>query len=134
MLIVGGIARMVGVFSADSFGHGLLALVGGVLTLLAGVVTVVLPGLGLATLTLVLAIWLLADGLAGIMLSFRVKPGHGWGWILLGSIAAIVLGCLLFARWPWSGIVAVGLLAGIQMLVSGLVMISIGSAVRRLTA
>jgi len=134
MMIVGGIARMFGVFSADSFGHGLLALLGGVLTLLAGLITVAVPGLGLATLTLVVAIWLLADGLTGIMLAFRLRPGNAWGWILLASIAAVVLGCLLFAHWPWSGIVAVGLLAGINLLVSGLAMISIGSAARRLTA
>lgn len=134
LMIIGGIARLFGVFSADSFGHGVLALLGGVLTLVAGLITVVMPGLGLATLTLVLAIWLLADGLAGIMLAFRLRPGHGWGWILLGSICAIILGCLLLAHWPWSGIVAVGLLAGINMLVSGFAMISIGSAVRRITA
>src|SRR5258705_9692677 len=64
MLIVGGIARLFGVFSADSFGQGVLALFGGVLTLLAGLVMVAMPGLGLATLTLVIAFWLLADGLA----------------------------------------------------------------------
>jgi uncharacterized membrane protein HdeD (DUF308 family) len=45
MMIVGGIARMFGVFSADSFGHGLLALLGGVLTLIAGLITVAMPGL-----------------------------------------------------------------------------------------
>ncbi len=134
MMIVGGVARMFGVFSADSFGHGLLALLGGILTLLAGLVTVAMPGLGLATLTLILAIWLLVDGLSGIMLSFRLRPGHGWGWVLLSSVAALILGCMLLAHWPWSGLVAVGLLAGINLLMSGLSMISIGAAVRRLTA
>ena len=134
MLIVGGIARMLGIFSADSFGHGLLALLGGLLTLLAGLVTVAVPGLGMATLTLIIAVWLLVDGLSGIMLAFRLRPGHGWGWILVGSIAGVVLGCMLLAHWPWSGLVAVGLLAGIQLIMSGFVMISIGSAVRRITA
>jgi len=133
-MIVGGIARMFGVFSADSFGHGLLALIGGLLKLLAGLVTVAVPGLGMATLTLILAVWLLVDGLSGIMLSFRLRPGHGWGWVLAGSIAGLVLGCMLLAHWPWSGLIAVGMLAGIQLIVSGAVMISIGSAVRRITA
>jgi uncharacterized membrane protein HdeD (DUF308 family) len=68
------------------------------------------------------------------MLSFRLRPGHGWGWVLLGSIAGLVLGCMLLAHWPWTGLVAVGLLAGIQLVMSGFVMLSIGSAVRRLTA
>lgn len=134
MMIVGGIARVFGIFSADSFGQGVLALFGGVLTLLAGLVTVAMPGLGLVTLTIILAFWLLADGIAGIVLALRHKPGHGWGWILVGSILCAVLGCMLLAHWPWSGLVAVGTLVGIQMVVSGAVMISIGSAVRRLTA
>ena len=125
MLIVGGIARMLGVFSADSFGHGLLALIGGILTLVAGLVTVAMPGLGLITLTIVVAIWLIADGIAGAVLAFRLRPGHGWGWILAGSISAVVFGCLLLAHWPWSGLLAVGLLAGIQMLMSGFVMLGL---------
>jgi uncharacterized membrane protein HdeD (DUF308 family) len=134
MLIAGGIARLFGVFSADSFGHGLLALLGGILTLIAGLVTVAMPGLGMATLTLILGVWLLVDGLSGIMLSFRLRPGHGWGWVLLSSIAALVLGGMLLAHWPWTGLVAIGLLAGINLLMSGIAMISIGSAVRRVTA
>jgi uncharacterized membrane protein HdeD (DUF308 family) len=134
MMIAGGIARIFGVFSADSFGHGLLALLGGILTLLAGVVTVAMPGLGIATLTLILAVWLLVDGLSGVMLSFRLRPGHGWGWVLLSSIAALILGCMLLAHWPWTGLVAIGWLAGINLLMSGIAMISIGSAVRRMTA
>jgi uncharacterized membrane protein HdeD (DUF308 family) len=133
-LIVGGIARIFGVFSADSFGHGVLALIGGVLTLLAGLVTVAMPGLGLVTLGLVLAGWLIADGIAGAVLAFRLRPGQGWGWILTGSVLAVILGCLLLAGWPWTGLFAVGVLAGIQMVMSGAIMISIGSAVRRMTA
>lgn len=134
MLIVGGVARMFAVFSADSFGHGLLALLGGILTLIAGLVTVAMPGLGLATLTALLGIWLLFDGASGIMLAWRLRPGHGWGWVMLGAISAVVLGIMLLSHWPWSGVVAVGLLAGINLVMSGLMMISVGSAVRRLTA
>ncbi len=134
MLVVGGIARTLHVFSADSFGQGLLALVGGVLTLLAGVVTIAMPGLGLVTLTMLLGIWLLADGLAGAMLAFKVRPASGWGWMLTSAILAGLLGILLLAHWPFSGLVAIGTLVGINLLVSGFTMISIGSSVRRLAS
>ena len=49
--VVGGVARLIGAFSAGSFGRGTLAFIGGALTLLAGVIMVARPGIGLATLT-----------------------------------------------------------------------------------
>lgn len=54
-LLFSSIARIVGAFKADSFGQGALAFVGGLLTGAAGLIMVLRPGLGLATLTLILA-------------------------------------------------------------------------------
>src|SRR5581483_8979363 len=54
-MMMGGVARTIGAFSAGSFGVGVLAFVGGVLTFGAGLILVAQPGIGLATLTLVLA-------------------------------------------------------------------------------
>ena len=128
---IAGVARVFGAFQAGSFGQGALALVGGILTLLAGLMMIFMPGLGLATLTMLIAGYLLVDGTAGGLLALRVRPKEGWGWMLFSAAMSVLLGILLFNGWPLSGIWAIGTLVGVNLLFVGFSMISIGSAVRR---
>jgi len=123
-MVVGGVARLVGVFHA--------AFIGGALTLLAGVILVARPGVGLAVLTLMVGAYLLVDGIFGAVLAFHVRPEKGWGWMFFSAAAAFLLGVLLLAEWPLSGLWAIGTLVGINMLFAGFSMISIGSAARKL--
>ena len=73
--VVGGVARLIGAFSAGSFGRGTLAFIGGALTLLAGVIMVARPGSGLAALTLMLGSYLIVDCIFGAVLAFQVRSG-----------------------------------------------------------
>jgi uncharacterized membrane protein HdeD (DUF308 family) len=132
-LAIGGGARIIAAFGADSFGQGALAFIGGLLGAVAGVILATRPGLGLATLTLLIGSYLLVDGIASAVLAFRVRPDQGWGWILFSGIITVLLGILLLAEWPISGTWALGTLVGVNLLFSGFAMISIGSAARRLT-
>jgi uncharacterized membrane protein HdeD (DUF308 family) len=131
-MVIGGVARLVGAFSAGSFGRGTVAFIGGALTVLAGVVLVARPGVGLATLTLMLGAYLLVDGIFGAVLGFQVKPEQGWGWMLVSAAMSVILGFLLIREWPLSGLWAIGTLVGINLLFAGFSMISIGSAARKL--
>lgn len=132
-LVIGGIARIIAALGADSFGQGALAFIGGLLGVVAGLVMAARPGLGLATVTLMIATYLLIDGLAGAILAFRVRPESGWGWMFLSGLVTVVLGIVLLAEWPISGAWALGTLVGVNLLFSGASMVSIGSTVRRLT-
>jgi len=131
-LAIGGVARLVGAFHAGSFGRGTLAFIGGALTLVVGVILVARPGFGLATLTLMLGAYLLVDGIFGAVLAFHIRPEQGWGWMLFSAATAGLLGVLLLAEWPLSGLWAIGTLVGINMLFAGFAMISIGSAARKM--
>jgi uncharacterized membrane protein HdeD (DUF308 family) len=131
-LVIGGVARLVGAFSAGSFGRGTLAFIGGALALLAGVVMVARPDIGLATLTLMLGAYLLIDGIFGVVLAFQVKPEKGWGWMLFSAAMSLLLGFLLLKEWPLTGLWAIGTLVGINLLFGGFWMISIGSSARKL--
>jgi len=131
-LMVGGVARIMAAFNAGSFGRGALAFIGGALCLLAGAVMVARPGVGLATLTLMLGAYLLVDCIFGAVLAFQVRPEKGWGWMLFSAVMAGILGFLLLREWPLTGIWAIGTLVGINLLFAGFSMISIGSAARKL--
>ena len=119
LLIVSGVSRLFLAFKMGSFGRGLLMFVLGVLTLVAGGYLVARPGMGLATLTLVLAAYLFVEGLFEIIYAFRLRPIKGWGWTLFSGIAALVLGVMIWRQFPVSGMWAVGTIAGIHMIFAG---------------
>jgi uncharacterized membrane protein HdeD (DUF308 family) len=129
-MTIGGVARTISAFSAGSFGQGALAFVGGILTLGAGLIVAARPGIGLATLTLLLGGSLVVDGISGVILAFRVRPEAGWGWMLFSAAMGVTLGILLLREWPLSGLWAIGTLVGVNLLFSGLSIISVGAAAR----
>ena len=131
-LVIAGVARTIGAFSAGSFGQGALAFVGGILTFVAGVILTGRPGFGLATLTLLLGGYLLVDGISGAVLAFHVRPEKGWGWMLFSAVMGVLLGFLLLREWPLSGLWAIGTLVGVNLLFAGFSFISVGSAARSL--
>jgi uncharacterized membrane protein HdeD (DUF308 family) len=129
-MTIGGVARTIGAFSAGSFGQGALALIGGILTFGAGLILVGRPGLGLATLTLILGGSLVVDGISSGLLAFHIRPSKGWGWMLFSAASSVLLGFLLLREWPLSGLWAIGTLVGVNLILTGFSIISVGSAVR----
>ena len=130
LLIVSGASRLFLAFKMGSFGRGLLMFALGALTLVAGGYLVTRPGMGLATLTLVLAAYLFVDGVFEIIYAFRLRPIKGWGWTLFSGIAALVLGIMIWRQFPVSGIWAVGTITGIHMIFAGSSMASLSRAAR----
>lgn len=131
-MAIGGLARTIAAFSAGSFGQGTLAFIGGIITFGAGLILAARPGIGLATLTLMLGASLLVDGISNAILAFHLRPQSGWGVMLFSAVMGVILGFLLLREWPLSGMWAIGTLVGANLLLSGFSMISVGSAARRL--
>jgi uncharacterized membrane protein HdeD (DUF308 family) len=129
LLLAAGVARMVWAFGAGSFGRGLLAFLLGALSVGAGLLMLSRPLLGLATIALVLAAYFVVDGVVEIVAAFRARPRRGWGWLLFGGIASLLLGILIYEQWPISGVWAVGVLVGIRLLFAGWGMIGLGAVV-----
>jgi uncharacterized membrane protein HdeD (DUF308 family) len=131
LVTAAGFLRMLWAFGAGSFGRGLLGLAIGFLTLLCGLAMVANPLFSLGVLTLVIAIYLIADGVAEIIGSFRMG-GSGRGWLLFGGIASIVLGLMIWRQFPLSGAWAIGVLLGVKLLFVGIAMVTGGSALKSL--
>ena len=127
MLIVAGIFRLMWAFEAESFGKGALTFLIGGLTLVAGVLMLARPYIGLASITLLLAAYFLVDGIFEIIAAFKVKPEQGWGWLLFGGIVSAALGWMIWKQWPVSGAWAIGILVGIKMIFAGMEMIMLGA-------
>ena len=86
------------------------------------------PVLTLFTLTGVLLVWFIADGIVTIYQGIKRKPQEGWGWVVFSGVSSLVLGGLLAYQWPMSGTYAVGILVGIRLLFAGWSVAMLGMA------
>ena len=77
------------------------------------------PLTGILSLTILLAVFFIVEGIFEILASFRLRPDSGWGYLLFSGIVAILVGVLIWMGLPSSATWAIGLLAGINLLVSG---------------
>jgi len=129
-VIAAGILRMMWAFSAGSFGSGMLALAIGGLTLLCGLSLVSDPIFAFGFLSVLIAIYLLADGVAEIAGAFRLAPESGRLWMIVGGVISILLGIMMWEQYPLSGGWAIGVFLGIKLLSIGFAILTVGTNVR----
>lgn len=132
MFIVAGIAQGIGAFSLPKWTGVLLGLVFAVLGLIAGGYLLARPLQGVFALTVVVAAVFLVDGIFKAVISFQMRPLAGWGWVLFDGITSVVLGGLLWWQLPSSALWALGVLAGVRIIVSGWTLVMVPIAVGRL--
>ncbi len=129
-MIAAGLAQTVYAFQAGSIGRGILRLLFGGITVLAGIAITGQPGMALATLTLLLAIYFIVDGLSTLFASRAVAGGQGKGWVIFNGIVTLILGLMIWRGWPVSGAWAIGILLGTRLIFSGMTMLALASAGR----
>jgi len=132
MLAVSGVAQIVHALKSKQWGTGFWGTVIGVLGLAAGLIMIFRPMVGLVTMTMLLAIYFLVDGISEIIAAFRIKPDQGWGWVFFNGVVAVVLGLMIWRQWPVSGAWAIGVLVGIHILLTGWTMIILGTGARKI--
>jgi uncharacterized membrane protein HdeD (DUF308 family) len=130
MLAAAGVLEIVYAFRSRKSGHFLLYLLGGVLSLVVGVLMLIRPLAGLATVTLLLAGYFFASGLFRGITSVMDRYA-GWGWDLFYGVVAVVLGIMLMAWWPVSALWVVGALVGAEIFFRGVGMVAAAWALRR---
>ena len=128
LMIAGGLMQTFFAFKAESFGKGVLVFLFGGLGVVAGVIILMTPQTSLAFLTMLVAAFFVASGITDIVLGFKKKPEEGWGWLVFSGGLSVLLGLLIMAEWPFSGLWVIGFFVGLRMLVSGWVLMALGRA------
>lgn len=99
---------------AGFFHHLVAAILFGV----TGFLIVTRPLLGAEVATMLMAVFFLIGGLFQIISSAWVAL-PGWGWQLVDGIITFILGVLVLAQWPVSGLWVIGLFIGIDLIFYG---------------
>ena len=134
ILIFAGGFQLVHSFASAGWGAFFWRLLGGLLYLAAGIFLLVYPLKGAITLTLILAILLVVQGVFRIIGAFQFRHVSAWGWILVGGLLSLALGLMIYFQWPYSGLWVLGLFLGIDLIFEGWSFVMIAIASRKLGA
>jgi len=122
LLIVSGILQGFSLLGARHVPHFWLQLISVVLSILIGFLFLRDPEQGLLTITLLLIVFFMMEGISKVVFALTIKPFPNWGWVLASGVVGIVLSALLWASLPVTAVWLVGLLLGLQL-------ISVGAAI-----
>jgi len=130
ILILVGVAQFVFALHTQTVGNFFLKILLGILYVVAGIALAFLPIEGVIVLTGILGTLLLIQAGLLTVAAFQMKPIDGWGWYLADAIASLLLGVLIFVKWPNSSMWAIGTLVGVAVLVGGISRVMIAAKVR----
>jgi uncharacterized membrane protein HdeD (DUF308 family) len=84
----------------------------GVLAIIFGVVVLLFPGIGLTTLVLFFAVWMISDGFAELIGAWRTRGQKNWWVGILEGVAGLVAGILAVLLPGLTSLVLLYLVAG----------------------
>jgi uncharacterized membrane protein HdeD (DUF308 family) len=88
------------------------------------------PIAGAAALGLMLGIYFLLDGFAGVGFAWELRPSRGWVWLMLNGLMSLALAAIFIIGWPFTTAWLVGLLVGISLFIDGLTLLMLALAAK----
>lgn len=129
-LVFGGIFQAIHAFKVSQWSGFLLELLLAILYVVVGLVMVAHPEAGAMSVTLLIAAFFLVGGISRIVAGTMLHP-PGRAWLLLSGVVTLLLGMLIWAEWPASGLWVIGTFVAIDMVFSGTRLIMLALNARR---
>jgi uncharacterized membrane protein HdeD (DUF308 family) len=132
LFLISGVAGLITTFMARQAPGFWWSLLSAVLAVAAGLVLLARPVVGAVSLTLLLIVFFIIEGVVSIMYAFEHKKelSGKWAWMLVSGIIDLVLAAMIWAGLPTTAEWALGLLVGINMLFGGSALIAMAMHAR----
>jgi uncharacterized membrane protein HdeD (DUF308 family) len=126
LFLISGIVGLITTFWARHAPGFWWSLLSAVLAIAAGIVLLGWPVRGAVSLTLLLIVFFIIEGVLSILYAFEHKKelSGRWGWMLISGIIDLILAAIIWGGLPGTAAWALGLLVGINMLFGGSAMIA----------
>jgi uncharacterized membrane protein HdeD (DUF308 family) len=125
LFLISGITGAIATFLMRQAPGFLWSLVSAILAIVVGIVLLLWPLSGILSLTLVLIVFFIVEGVTSIMFALEHKRelSGRWGWMLASGIVDLILAAIIIAGLPGTAAWALGLLVGINMVFGGTALI-----------
>lgn len=129
IFLFGGIFKLFGAFEDKGQRHYIWNFILGALFILAGVYLFAQPLKGLLTLTMVLMALFFAQGFLMIIAGFQMREANSrWMWAVFSGILTLCIAVILLANYPLSAFWALGVLVGVNFLMTGFSLFFVASS------
>jgi uncharacterized membrane protein HdeD (DUF308 family) len=118
LLVISGVFEAIQAFRVRRWGGLFLHLIGGLLGVLVGLLIVTHPVTGALAYTLLLASFFTVIGIFRLVTALSLKFPN-WGWSVFDGAITLLLGIVVWAEWPWSGMWFLGVAVGVSLILRG---------------
>ncbi|SFL33319.1 Uncharacterized membrane protein HdeD, DUF308 family [Halogranum rubrum] len=132
LLVGSAVFHFIGAFRGRGWKGFVWQIALGVVTLIAGAAVLLNPMFGLMTLTLLVIGYLLASGVVEVVMGIQLRGERYWGLSIVSGLIGIALAVMLWIGFPSTALWAVGVLFGVNLLVTGGSMIALALGARGL--
>ncbi|KAB2940405.1 MAG: DUF308 domain-containing protein [Hyphomicrobium sp.] len=133
-MVAAGVLQLMHGIRAGDWSHATWQMLGGIIFIVGGVLIFLYPTLGLVSLTMVIAVTLVAQGITSLMVGGGVGDASGRRWLILSAVISIVAGLLILFDLPSSAGWTLGTIVGAALLLQGISLTLLALDVRRATA
>lgn len=133
LLLLASGAQIAAAIMARSWKGFFALLLVGIVYGVTGLLTLAHPIATAAGLTLMLAAALFVGGTFRIAVSLA-EQFPSWGWVLMHGVMSVLLGVMIAAEWPASGLWVIGTLMGIDLTINGVSWIFLAGQSRTMLA
>lgn len=133
LLIISAVFQFIHVFSCKGFGSALWKTLIAAVYFATGLFLRLNLAIGVKALTLLLIWFFVVQGVIEIIFYLRTRKSGVSGWVLFDGLVSLILGILIWRHWPSGALWVIGILVGINMLMTGMTRLMLTLAVRRAT-
>jgi len=119
VLIASGIVQGISLIGAQSVPNFWLQLVSVGLSIVVGILFLSDPGGSLTTVTFLLIVYLVVEGISKVIFALTIRPFPNWGWVLASGVFSVLVAFVLYASLTSVSLWLLGLLLGIQLIAEG---------------
>ena len=131
LIVLGGIVCLASVFVGRTAKSFIWRMLVGIVYIVGGGWLAFHAQIALESLTVVLAIIFFFEAALEIARFAQLHAYPGSGWILFDAIVTLLLAVLIWLPWPSSSAWAIGLILGVNLIVTGITLLMYSLAARR---
>lgn len=117
-LLCAGVVQIFQAFLARKWSGLFLSLFLGILYIVTGFLCMGRPETAAISITLWIAAFCFVVGIFKMLASVIVRFNQ-WGWVFFNGLITFLLGAMIYADWPLSGLWVIGLFIGVDLILAG---------------